>query len=204
MAIVLPKFPRRRPPAGLATETQPAVNVSLDRDDGRYPAGGWLRAQWRVRRVSRERVQGAELSVLWYTEGKGDEDLHVHHFQRWSADQIRSLDLQQGQPLACRLPATPLSYRGRLITIRWSVRLRLFLEGGKDTVTEQPFHLVTPAMMPAVGREEWAVGTAAVSLAEDVSGARRAGQVRPGQAIPVASPPVASAVVAGRAPSSVR
>lgn len=175
------------------------MNVSLDRDDGRYPAGGWLRAQWRVRRVSRDRVQGAELSVLWYTEGKGDEDLHVHHFQRWSADQIRSLDLQQGQPLACRLPATPLSYRGRLITIRWSVRLRLFLEGGKDTVTEQPFHLVTPAMMPATGPEEWALGTVVTTSVEASPESRRAIQVRPGHAIPLAP-----SLVVGREPSSSR
>lgn len=175
------------------------MNVSLDRDDGRYPAGGWLRARWRVRRVSRERLQGAELSVLWYTEGKGDEDLHVHHFQRWSADQIRSLDLQQGQPLVCRLPATPLSYRGRLITIRWSVRLRLFLEGGKGTVTEQPFDLVTPAMLPAAGPEEWAVGAAVTTLAEAAPESRRAVGARPGHAISVAS-----SLVVGRAPFSAR
>lgn len=159
MAIVLPKFSRRRPPTGLAAETQPAVNVSLCRDDGRYEAGRQLSAKWRVRRVPLQRVQGLEVSVLWYTEGKGDEDLHVHHFHRLTAEQLRRTGLADEQSLRCQLPATPLSYHGQLIQIRWCIRLRLFIDDGREIVAEQPFHLVAHGQAgsraPLPGQAHW-------------------------------------------------
>jgi hypothetical protein len=144
LAIVLPKFSRRRPSTGRSTETQPAVNVSLCREDGVYEAGGKLTAKWRISRIPLEEVQGVEVSVLWHTEGKGDEDLHVHHFQRLVETQIRRSGLADQQSLNCQLPRTPLSYHGRLISVMWCIRLRLFIAGGREIVAEQPFHLVAP------------------------------------------------------------
>ena len=144
MAIVLPKFSRRRPSTGLAAETQPAVNLSLCREDGTYPAGGTLSVKWRISRVPLDEVQGLEVSVMWHTEGKGDEDLQVHHFHRVVESQIRRVGLADEQSIHCVLPVTPLSYHGRLISVRWCVRLRLFLASGREIVAEQPFHLVSP------------------------------------------------------------
>ena len=144
MAIVLPKFPRRRPSAGRAAEAQPAVNVDLCRDGGIYQAGGTLTASWRISRVALDELEAVEASVMWHTEGKGDEDLHVHHFQRLDENHIRRLGLADEQPLQCELPVTPLSYHGRLISVRWCIRLRLFMSDGREIVTEQPFHLVSP------------------------------------------------------------
>lgn len=118
------------------------MNLSLCREDGRYRAGGTLTAKWRVRRVPIDQVQGIEVSVLWYTEGKGDEDFAVHHFHRAGAEQLRRSGLSDERSLNCCLPATPLSYQGRLISIRWCIRLRLFLDDGREIVAEQPFHLV--------------------------------------------------------------
>ena len=144
MAIVLPKFPRRRSPFGAARQTQPAVNISLCREDGCYCGGEHLTAKWRISRVSLDQLQGVEVSVLWLTEGKGDEDLHVHHFYRLSEQQLRDIGLADEQVLSCRLPSTPLSYHGKLITIRWCLRLRLFLSGGREILAEQPFYLISP------------------------------------------------------------
>jgi len=118
------------------------VNVTLCRDDGRYDAWGQLSARWRISRVPLERVQCMEISVLWHTEGKGDEDLQVHHFERLEGDRLRRVGLGTDQSLCCRLPGTPLSYHGRLIRIRWCIRLRLFMGDGREIVAEQPFHLV--------------------------------------------------------------
>lgn len=143
MAIVLPKFSRRRPSTGLASETQPAVNLSLCRDDSMYEANEKLMAKWRVSRVPLDELQGLEVSVLWHTEGKGDEDLHVHHFHRVNETQIRQYGLADTQSLSCVLPSTPLSYHGKLISVRWCIRLRLFLADGREVVSEQPFHLVS-------------------------------------------------------------
>ena len=39
-------------------------------------------------------VASAELSVLWYTAGQGEEDFAVHHFQRFVDEPGRPLDLR--------------------------------------------------------------------------------------------------------------
>jgi len=106
-----------------------------------------LAAFWRIGKISPEVVfQGLEASVMWYTEGKGDEDLNVHHFRRWSDSQLNSLDLGQSHALDCALPLTPLSYEGTLVRIRWCVRLRLFCSVGRDSVAQVPFQLTSDAL----------------------------------------------------------
>ncbi len=101
-----------------------------------------LMAKWRISRVPIDQLHGLEASVLWHTEGKGDEDLHVHHFHRLTQQQLRGAGLADEQSITCRLPVTPLSYHGKLITIRWSLRLRLFLVGSREILTEHPFYVV--------------------------------------------------------------
>ncbi len=120
--------------------------MTLCREDGRYEAGGLLVAKWRISRVRLDQLQGLEVSVLWHTEGKGDEDLHVHHFHRLTAQQLRGTGLADEQSIQSRLPVSPLSYFGKLITIRWSLRLRLFLSAGREILSEQPFCVVAPTI----------------------------------------------------------
>lgn len=119
------------------------MNIALCREDGNYLAGQKMAVKWRISRVPLDEVQGVEVSVLWHTEGKGDEDLHVHHFHRLAENRIRRLGLADEQSFECDLPATPLSYHGRLIRVMWCIRLRLFLISGREIVAEQPFHLVS-------------------------------------------------------------
>lgn len=99
------------------------------REDGRYVAGDLLRCTWQIHRLSDIQPQGLELSVLWYTEGKGDEDLTVHYFHRWSSSRLQELDLTVPQHFETKLPESPLSYNGHLFRIRWCTRMRLFLTG---------------------------------------------------------------------------
>jgi len=172
VAIVLPKFSRRRASPGLVAEAQPAVNVTLCSDDGLYRAGGELSAKWRISRVPLDEVQCVEVSVLWHTEGKGDEDLQVHHFQRLAESQLRRTGLADEQVIHCVLPATPLSYHGRLISLQWCVRLRLFLANGREIVAEQPFHLVSEKMV-----RPHSVATDRVSVALPRSGGALRGKV---------------------------
>ena len=124
------------------------MNVTLCREDGVYEAGRELAARWRIRRVSIDDIQSVEVSVMWHTEGKGDEDLHVHHFHRIGESQIRRIGLADQQSLNCKLPASPLSYHGHLIHLRWCLRLRLFLTDGREILAEQPFHLVAQGTYP--------------------------------------------------------
>jgi hypothetical protein len=111
-----------------------------------YQAGSTLTAHWKISNLPLEEIQGLEVSVLWHTEGKGDEDLHVHHFHRLIETQVRRSGLDQAAFIQCVLPQSPLSYHGRLISIHWCVRLRLFLSGGRERIAEQPFYLVSARM----------------------------------------------------------
>lgn len=78
-----------------------------------------------------------EHSVLWFTEGKGEEDIGVHFFERVREPAAASL----AGELTCRLPPSPLSYEGLIVKIRWCVRIRMFFEGGRDFVSEHIFEL---------------------------------------------------------------
>ena len=82
------------------------------------------------------------MSVLWHTEGKGDEDLAVHFFRRYDVSDLQSIRGGESQPIQCRLPASPLSYRGTLIKIQWGVRVRVFVDDGPEAVAQHPFYVV--------------------------------------------------------------
>jgi len=112
------------------------------REDCRYVAGSSMRARWRIGRVPVEQLQGVEVSVLWHTDGKGDEDLSVIHFERYERSDLLRLGLAESKSLQCTLPAAPLSYRGHLMQIEWAVRVRVFLTDGRDIATEHPFLVV--------------------------------------------------------------
>ncbi len=84
-----------------------------------------------------------ELSVLWRTEGKGDEDLSVILFVEWSSED-QPFDFDRPHPFRVRLPRSPLSYHGLLIKIRWLVRLRVRWGRDGETLAEESFELGLP------------------------------------------------------------
>ncbi len=73
--------------------------------------------------------------------GKGTEDLGVHFFERLTGATISERDWQSAQHMEVKLPLTPLSYEGRLLKIRWSIRVRAFLDDGTELIAQQPFYL---------------------------------------------------------------
>jgi hypothetical protein len=81
-----------------------------------------------------------ELSVLWRTEGKGDEDLGVILFEEWSP-QARPFAFDLPQPFRIHLPRSPLSYDGVLIKIRWLARVRVRWGAAGERLAEEPFQL---------------------------------------------------------------
>jgi hypothetical protein len=90
-----------------------------------------------------------ELSVLWHTEGKGDEDLAVILFQEWSADK-QPFDFEKPQPFTVPLPRSPLTYDGQLIKIRWLARVRVRGSPDAEQLAEMPFRLES---VPALSQE---------------------------------------------------
>ena len=105
------------------------VIVELDGRGGPYWPGDLLSGSYRlVGDVTG--LEAVEVSVYWFTEGKGDEDLGVHHVEkRTRADSGGSVPAS-GR-FATRLPNSPLSYEGVLVKVIWGVHVRAVLAGGQ-------------------------------------------------------------------------
>lgn len=134
-----------------AGRSAPAIDVQFDRPGRHYAAGDPLVVRYRIGGLDVDTVRAVEVSVAWYTEGKGEEDLCVHAFERIvERDGLRTA--LQGDGLEVRLPPSPLSYEGVIVKIRWCVRVRVFYVGGRDYVSEHVFDVgaVPPARPPAV------------------------------------------------------
>lgn len=119
----------------------PLVRIRFDGNGGTYRPGDTLSGEYRIESVPANEIKAVEVSVLWYTEGKGDEDLAVHDFWRRSADSGDGLDLRRPGRFSTVLPRSPLSYRGVLVKIRWCVRVRVFLTRGREVMGELAFRL---------------------------------------------------------------
>jgi hypothetical protein len=112
----------------------------LDEASRHYQSGVILSGQYCLDPIKPERATAVELSVLWFTEGKGDEDLAVHFFERLEPKGGKFIDLRQPRRFSTRLPNSPLSYTGVILRIRWCVRMRVFF-AGREVSVEEPFEL---------------------------------------------------------------
>ena len=121
--------------------SEPDVVVGFESDQRVFRPGEILSGHYRVDGINPAQLTALELSVLWHTEGKGDEDLAVHLFQRFLADEAGRLDGREAGWFSTQLPPSPLSYEGRIVKIQWCVRVRLFLAGGREIVREEIFQL---------------------------------------------------------------
>lgn len=130
--------------------------LMLAEDRRRYAPGETLGGLFSLGALDLENVKSLELSVLWHTEGKGDEDLAVHYFRRWESNAAQWPQLKMLQPFATQLPNSPLSYAGAILKICWRVRLRAGLRQGKDILIDVPFELgaiATPAPVANSGQK---------------------------------------------------
>jgi hypothetical protein len=131
----------------------PRILVQFDRVDRCYEPLDPLAVRYESEGLAADDPPRAvEHSVLWYTEGKGDEDLGVHFFER-VVDPDRMPPVAVGARFDIVLPASPLSYEGVIVKVRWCVRVRYFFAGGRDFVSEHEFSVgrVPPAMPVADG-----------------------------------------------------
>lgn len=128
---------------------EPLLSVCLGGKRQHYCAGDELICEYQIDAVDPIEIQAVEASVLWYTEGKGEEDLGVHFFERRLPGEAENGDLRPMRRFRTRLPHSPLSYHGAILSVRWCVRLRLFLRRGKEFVLEHPFEIgAVPAVPP--------------------------------------------------------
>ena len=128
----------------------PRINVVFNHENIQYSGADPLRLHYVVEGVEPHSVAAIERSVVWYTEGKGEEDFGVVFFERIQLDKRndgtkilpKSLNTEHlTGALAVDLPHSPLSYEGIIVKIRWCVRIRIFFRSGRDFVSEHIFFL---------------------------------------------------------------
>jgi hypothetical protein len=131
---------------------EPEIMIRLDESGQTYSPGGTLSGEYRVDAVDAQALQAIEVSVLWHSEGKGDEDLAVHEFWRKDVDSGELGDPRRPSRFSTTLPQSPLSYDGQIVKIRWCVRVRVIFKRGRDLVAQKVFRLgaVPPARPPVL------------------------------------------------------
>lgn len=129
----------------------PRIEITVDRASRCYLPEDDLIATFHVQGISPAEIQAIEASVLWYTEGTGEEDLSTHDFRRLLPIDSSDQDLTQRRQFQTHLPRSPLSYEGVIVKIRWAIRVRVFLQQGRDHYEEIPFRLgnLAPAEIAA-------------------------------------------------------
>ena len=120
---------------------EPAVVIRLDGDGRIHRPGETLSGEYWIESLEASQLKAIQVSVLWHTEGKGDEDMAVAEFWRRDAEDGRPLDPARPERFSATLPNSPLSYDGQIVKVRWCVRVRVFLHRGKDVVGEKVFQL---------------------------------------------------------------
>lgn len=101
-----------------------------------------LDCSYRLETQADAKILTMETSVLWRSEGKGDEDLGVHFFDRRPFTAESPFRSDQRFKLQLRLPLSPLSYQGFLVKVGWLIRINLVLEQGQSLQIDTPFALV--------------------------------------------------------------
>ncbi len=126
--------------AGEPSRGLPVVTVFFCKADRIYETLEPIDIRYQISLPPGSSLRAIERSVLWYTEGKGEEDLEIHFFERLTDRAAVSGAAPEGR-FAVGLPRSPLSYEGLIVKIRWCVRIRLFFASGRDFVSEHVFDL---------------------------------------------------------------
>jgi hypothetical protein len=137
------------PANGVPTPAPIRVTVHFDRPVRVYEPLQHLGVRYAIDGIDANLVRAVERSALWYTEGKGEEDLGIHFFERIDAKDSLPTAVPTGS-FDVRLPTSPLSYEGVIVKVRWCVRVRIFFAAGRDFVSEHVFDLgrLPPARGP--------------------------------------------------------
>ena len=132
-----------RPARNSPNETldDPAIEIGFEGDIDVFQPGDFLKCEYTVTHRTEHDIQAIETSVIWLTEGKGDSDIGVHFFERRPRQALTNETFNQTQRIGTVLPASPLSYEGQILKIRWCVRVRVFLHGTEQVTHDQYFQL---------------------------------------------------------------
>jgi len=121
--------------------SDPTITIRFDGNGRAYQPGETLAGGYHLESIDPSQVKAIEVSVLWLSEGKGDEDIAMHEFHRYNGDSGEPLDKARLGRFSTLLPHSPLSYEGVIVKLHWCVRIRAFLLGGKEFVGQRTFQL---------------------------------------------------------------
>jgi hypothetical protein len=121
-------------------KSEPSILIRFEGNGQNRRPGETLSGEYSFLDLAAE-LKALEVSVLWYTEGKGDEDMAVHKFWRKDFDNGEIIDPKRPQRFDAVLPNSPLSYSGQIVKLRWCVRVRAFLHHGKELLAQKEFRL---------------------------------------------------------------
>ena len=65
----------------------------------------------------------------------------VHFFERRQKQSLTSETFKHAQRISTVLPVSPLSYEGKILKIRWGIRVRLFMSDGQQFTEDEYFQL---------------------------------------------------------------
>ncbi|MCL2744771.1 MAG: hypothetical protein FWE67_13060 [Planctomycetaceae bacterium] len=139
---IIDRIQRQRENVSDALSAVPGISIVLDGRGSRvYFPGETIAGSYWFDDVGADEIQAIEVSILWYTEGKGSTDCGIHQFRRYSVANGDWIDPRRPARFKTSLPRSPLSYQGVLIKLRWAVRVRLFLANGREYAEDLPFWL---------------------------------------------------------------
>ncbi len=104
----------------------PSVSLKLDSAAGEYQPGQRLSGHFLAEGAVPWPVRSAELSILWYTAGQGEEDFAIHHFERFVDEPGRPLDLRLPRRFAATSAAEPAE-------LRWPDRESLLVRAAAES-----------------------------------------------------------------------
>ncbi len=133
------------------TITEPLISLKICRPSSTFHPGEVLEFEYQIDAIEPRDIRAIEVSVIWFTEGKGEEDFGVHFFERSRPSDVVDGDLRPLQRLTCQMPPSPLTYHGTIVKIHWCVRIRLVRRRGKDICADRLFQLLPR-------RDEYGVG----------------------------------------------
>jgi hypothetical protein len=122
--------------APTSARSDPCVHIRLDGEKTAYLPGEVLVGECSLDPALAPQVRRLKVSVLWHTEGKGDEASAVHQTWDFPAEPDAQLDPHGTWRFQTQLPPSPLSYDGFLLKIRWYVRVEALLLDGKTRGAE--------------------------------------------------------------------
>ena len=131
---------------------RPRIKISLGDERLTYRPGDVMIGQYMIDAVEDDKIVAVESSVIWLTDGKGEGDIGVHFFDRQKGP-FDPAKLRQPKKFSTVLPASPFSYDGTMIRVRWAVRIRVFFELESEHTEDLYFQLgnVTRNLVPPPG-----------------------------------------------------